>query len=404
MRGEMEEGSPVFAAPGSKSSRQSSAIINGTTDEEIQALSDEQLDLVNRYLPLAYSLTKGYHNKGRSPEELRAGAENRLLDAALRFDPSLGFPFAAHARPWIKGGITAIFKKRKIDQCTIGFGALQRTDGKESEEFDPADERNALPPIDLGSLEDRERQIVEARLAGETLKKTGAELGISPERVRQIESKAHEKLRKGDELTFRVAPGDREARQFGDEYKACRGSARALITRHGYQKPSRNTVWLENSRLEQNKYEGRCLAAEEIAEAVVAEPRSDDATAYKPINSHGNPFCLFPKTSKPKSYALPLINRGNGFVSMRRDSEYNPMSHDPYADYARTIAKAYRHLPPRTRAVYHHPPDWAPKPKPSSKLERHHANAARLAELRGNAPLRRVKGPCGGPVIHGWRG
>ena len=42
------------------------------------------------------------------------------------------------------------------------------------------------------------------------------------------------------------------------------------------------------------------------------------------------------------------------------------------------------------------------EPRPSKQLARHHNNAASLAELRGNWPLRNPNGPYGGPVIHAW--
>jgi RNA polymerase sigma factor (sigma-70 family) len=42
------------------------------------------------------------------------------------------------------------------------------------------------------------------------------------------------------------------------------------------------------------------------------------------------------------------------------------------------------------------------EPKPSRKILHHRANASRLADLRGNKPLRNPRGPYGGPVIHGW--
>jgi RNA polymerase sigma factor (sigma-70 family) len=49
---------------------------------------------------------------------------------------------------------------------------------------------------DLSSLSDKEQRIIIGRAGGETLKEVGKELGISAERVRQIESRADEKLRK----------------------------------------------------------------------------------------------------------------------------------------------------------------------------------------------------------------
>jgi hypothetical protein len=42
------------------------------------------------------------------------------------------------------------------------------------------------------------------------------------------------------------------------------------------------------------------------------------------------------------------------------------------------------------------------EPKPSRKILHHRANASRLADLRGNEPLRNPRGPYGGPVIYGW--
>jgi RNA polymerase sigma factor (sigma-70 family) len=42
------------------------------------------------------------------------------------------------------------------------------------------------------------------------------------------------------------------------------------------------------------------------------------------------------------------------------------------------------------------------EPKPSREILHHRANASRLADLRGNEPLRNPRGPYGGPVIHGW--
>ena len=452
----------MLDTPGPKSSRQSSTIIVGTEAEENQPLSDGQLELVDKYRFFAYSLTKGYHGGEKTREELRAGAEGGLIDAARRFDPSLGFPFAAYARKWIKGGILGVFKSRKIHKCTTLFGALERIgDDGELIEFDPIDERDALPPIDLGILKGKQRQVIEARLAGKTLEEIGADLGgISAERARQIESEARTKLRKGDELPFRVAPGDREARRFGSEWKECRGDARALANRRGYRRPHRDTYWLENSRFEQIKYAGRSLAPEEIAAVAIDAPAK--VKPYKPINSHGNPFCLFPQTSRPTPHAaIPEINRGNGFVSMRRNSEYNPKSHDPIADYARIVAENYRHLPPhrpshhhlsrkekqlsmaavyassmdaivrsvrrfpnakmadsieahreaekltaaivQNRQPHHHCQVSGQWPQASRAIVRHRANAPRLAEFRGNVPLRRAKGPCGGPVIHGGR-
>ena len=53
----------------------------------------------------------------------------------------------------------------------------------------------------LETLNDREKEVISLRLIGKdrtyTLEEIGESLGITRERVRQIESKAMEKLRKG---------------------------------------------------------------------------------------------------------------------------------------------------------------------------------------------------------------
>ena len=181
MWGEMER-SPALAAPGSNNycnvANRSTGHIDGKTAKKNQALSDAQFELVKNYLPLAYSLTRGYHGKGQSHEELRAGAENGLLGAAINFDPNRGSHFAAYARPWIKGGITALFKKKKADKAT------DTTDSIEEDIPAPVEPLT----VDLQSLSDREQRIVVGRAGGESLKEVGDQLGVSAERVRQIEN------------------------------------------------------------------------------------------------------------------------------------------------------------------------------------------------------------------------
>ena len=112
------------------------------------------------------------------------------------------------------------------------------------------------PPvsIDASDLTGRERRIVVARAEGETLAAIGKEEGVSKERVRQLHRKAQRKLNSG-----------------GNVAQTC---IRSLLSRRGYRPPS----WagassaLQERRFEQNKYKGRCLAPEEIAEVVAARP------------------------------------------------------------------------------------------------------------------------------------
>jgi len=47
----------------------------------------------------------------------------------------------------------------------------------------------------LGQVTPRERAVVQARMAGETLDDIAKDMGVRPERIRQIEAKAHRKMR-----------------------------------------------------------------------------------------------------------------------------------------------------------------------------------------------------------------
>ena len=198
---EMER-SPALAAPGSNNygnvGNRTSGPVGGISTEKNQALSNAQFALVASYLPLAWSLTKPYHGRGIDHDELRAGAENGLLHAALNFDPERGFHFPSYARPCIKGGILALFKKRKIDALSISIETP--ISGKDGEYAGTIGDRLVGPSIapvapDLSPLSETDRQIVQARESGETLREVGKQLGISSERVRQREVRARSQIR-----------------------------------------------------------------------------------------------------------------------------------------------------------------------------------------------------------------
>jgi RNA polymerase sigma factor (sigma-70 family) len=126
-----------------------------------------------------------------------------LVKASRRFDPDRGVPFGGFAKHWIKGEITALFKPTS---AASSFGRVLSLntpksfgDGEEDEETEfldfVADESRPVIAPDLSRLSEKERSIIEARLRGETLKEIGKELGISAERVRQIETRARSSVR-----------------------------------------------------------------------------------------------------------------------------------------------------------------------------------------------------------------
>src|SRR5262249_2979543 len=68
-------------------------------------LTDEQRDLVTRYMPLARAIALQIRKKTMRYDELQAEAFAALVEAARRFDPGLGVDFSVFARPRIVGAI-----------------------------------------------------------------------------------------------------------------------------------------------------------------------------------------------------------------------------------------------------------------------------------------------------------
>ena len=272
---EERERSPALAAPGSNDFggliASSTTKEDGANDDELQATSKAN-DLCERYRPLALKIAASYWGKGVELEDLQAAGVTGLVIASRKFKPARG-DFAGYARHWIKGEIRALFKPRpdalackkpksaKAPEESTGPALSANIPIGEDEEGDTLtiadtsiDESAAPVSIDASDLTGRERRIVVARAEGETLAAIGKEEGVSKERVRQLHRKAQRKLNSGGNVALTCI--------------------RSLLSRRGYRPPS----WagassaLQERRFEQNKYKGRCLAPEEIAEVVAARP------------------------------------------------------------------------------------------------------------------------------------
>ena len=132
-------------------------------------------------------------------EDASQEAVLHLCHAADVFDPSRGLKFSTLAHYAIRGGVSRARKQI----LRHGHAALV---------FDVADDDDA-PPLDeatdlarlhaaLAMLRPRHRLVMELRfgIGGERppmiLEEIGAELGVSRERIRQIEAVALERLRK----------------------------------------------------------------------------------------------------------------------------------------------------------------------------------------------------------------
>jgi RNA polymerase sigma factor (sigma-70 family) len=146
-----------------------------------------------------------YLGNGIELRELRAASLLGLVEAAENFDPERGIPFWGFAQHRIRGAVKDLFRPSNFApdyqrKESINAPAVLFVDDERDETERGAlliDERLPVLTPDLSELTSKERTIIEARAADRTLHFIGNELGISPERVRQIETKAAKKLHKG---------------------------------------------------------------------------------------------------------------------------------------------------------------------------------------------------------------
>jgi RNA polymerase primary sigma factor len=178
--------------------------------DEIGRLQQEALAvknlLIRANLRLVVSIAKKRVGPSNDFFELVSDGNMSLIHAVEKFDFSRGFKFSTYAS-WaiIKNFARASAEdKRQRNRFATGHDELfeaaadHRTDEYEYE----SDRRRTKQTVQrvLSRLSDRERQIMTSRfgLGGAdelTLERIGRNLGISKERVRQIESRAERKLR-----------------------------------------------------------------------------------------------------------------------------------------------------------------------------------------------------------------
>jgi RNA polymerase sigma factor (sigma-70 family) len=244
---------PVLGAPGSNN--YSGLIASSTTETsrehgtKFQQLTEKEANaLCEKHIKHAYNIAGRYEGKGIARKELRAASLLGLVEASRNFNPKLGIPFWGFAQHRTEGAIKDLFRPSKYAPDYQRKDSLNApaVNGKTNEETETErgdlviDESEPTLAFDLSELTPKERTVVEARLDDQTLRSVGNGLGLSAERVRQIGVAAHTKLRQRENNDpVKVAPGDRDARQFCNEFKSCRGNFSKLRSRRGYQKPSR---------------------------------------------------------------------------------------------------------------------------------------------------------------------
>ncbi len=199
--------------------------------------------LIKSHARIAYSMANRYTNNTTHMEDLAADGIIGLMKAADKFDPSRGTRFATYSRWWVMTCITQALPKVTqtvdISARTLIDSKMGRLEGPEKDraraavfgviQLDaPISDDEGMTAIDLlecpqpnpeeasqiksdadyrremlmgcmSELNDRERQIlIRRKLANqsETLEQISSDIGVTRERVRQIESRAMAKLKR----------------------------------------------------------------------------------------------------------------------------------------------------------------------------------------------------------------
>lgn len=244
-----------------------------TNEELAQGIKEGDTSLLGplweRNLGLIYRLSRRYAPNPRERgtvidwDDIGQAGFLALLDAVNAYDPASGNRFTSYLRFSVLRQMGFLFGWRRkppfvssLDEPIAGEDEELTLEGiipdpQAAQAFEDAEEgiylgelREAISGA-LGRLPEREAEIVRRRqLGGETLETAAAAIGVTRERVRQIEAKALGKLRR-----------DRAFRQFCQEYiedKATQGTGRGSWE-HGGSAPERITEQLEEEYHRRNR-------------------------------------------------------------------------------------------------------------------------------------------------------
>jgi RNA polymerase primary sigma factor len=198
--------------------------------------------LVEANLRFVVSYAKRYRGLGVSFIDLIHEGNLGLIEAARRFDPSRNVKFITYAVWWVRESLMHVLadQTRAFSFPPKQFAALRRSPGGGADvslnepvgraahgdhdgvlrELGDLLEQDGVPAIDeemihqsdldelaaaLGDLDGKEREVVRLRFGLEddeprTLQEIGDRLHLSRERVRQIETRAKDKLRRSAKL------------------------------------------------------------------------------------------------------------------------------------------------------------------------------------------------------------
>ena len=177
--------------------------------DEIERLQAEALKLKNQivetHLRLVVSVARRHTRDAADLPDRISDGTVALIQAVDKFDFARGNRFSTYATWAIYNELKRYDRRewyRRIRYVPLyqDFLAIPDYQSERYEERRAEDERRAVVERLLGRLDGRERWVIVNHngiggVAEQTLKQIGLDLGISKERVRQIEQRAHVKLR-----------------------------------------------------------------------------------------------------------------------------------------------------------------------------------------------------------------
>jgi RNA polymerase primary sigma factor len=174
--------------------------------DDMERLQAEALKLKNEivetHLRLVVSIAKKRVTPSYDLSDRISDGTFALMEAAERFDVARGYRFSTYATWAIFNELTRRDRKewcRRKRSVPLSYDSLATPDVR-SEQNEAHDERRKAVERLLSRLDKRERWIMVNRhgiggVPQQTLKQIGLDLGISKERARQLEERAHAKLR-----------------------------------------------------------------------------------------------------------------------------------------------------------------------------------------------------------------
>jgi len=182
-----------------------------TALDQIEQLQEEALGVKNQIiranLRLVVSIAKRHVGPTNNFFELVSDGNMSLIRAVEKFDYSRGNKFSTYASWAIMKNFARTIPEENYRRDRFVTGHEEMFEAAADNRADEHEYESALKRMQaaikgmLGRLDDRERKIIVSRFGLEgtseqTLEQLGRELGITKERVRQIESRAQDKLRK----------------------------------------------------------------------------------------------------------------------------------------------------------------------------------------------------------------